>query len=429
MTKFLKVAAFLVGALGAAVYIGRAVRMYAAARAADGYELEGLVRAARLSPGNAEYFHLLGLQFSFSSQTSREAVENLQRAIRLNPNSGRYWLDLGSVYQIRGERREEEEALDAAIRTEPGNAELAAEAAQYYLIAGNTARALPLVRRALEQYPEGAPSLLSVCWQTTHDTRLMLDQAVPDAPEQQGKFLEVLTQREEYAATRQVWQRLVDARHGVPLLPALHYFEYLLAKHHAADLLPMWQEFAGASPAMQAYTPGDNAIVNSGFEQPLLDAGFDWRRLPADHVYGHVDGAVAHSGAHSLALLYDGQPVGDSGWQQLVPVREGTDYDFSAWVKSEELLSSSGPRIFLVDAYTSAVVFASDDVLDTHPWHQLGGKVHVPAGTQVVWLKIARAPANTRIRGKVWFDDLELKPASGSLPQAVAGQGPARGAP
>lgn len=148
---------------------------------------------------------------------------------------------------------------------------------------------------------------------------------------------------------------------------------------------------------------------NSSFEQPVLNYGFDWRHQPADHIVAGIDGAVAHSGARSLSLSYDGNPAYDAGWTQFVPVHSNTTYEFSAWIKSDNVTSASGPRLAIVDAYSGANLLLTDDVLDTHSWHEIGGRLQVPAGTELVAVKIIRAPANTRIRGRVWIDDLRLE--------------------
>jgi ABC-type iron transport system FetAB ATPase subunit len=73
------------------------------------------------------------------------------------------------------------------------------------------------------------------------------------------------------------------------------------------------------------------------------------------------------------------------------------------------MISSSGPRIAIVDALQRMPdLLLTDDVLDTHPWQEINGVFHVPAETELFAVKITRAPANTRIRGRVWIDDLRL---------------------
>ncbi len=395
--------------LGAlAIYVGRVVEVYLAQRYADSYQVEGLEHAIRLSPDNAEFSHLLGLRLSASDQDDDGAIASLRRAVILNPNSGRYWMDLASVYQVTGNVEKENEAVQSALTSEPGNPEIAAEAAQHFLVAGDADRAFPLFQQALELNPEAAKTILPVCWRETRDAKLLLSKAIPANPELQLAFLRMLVQQKETTAANQVWQLVVAAHKYFQPQLSLFYFDYLLKEDDVAGAARAWRELSGLAPEMRAYLPDDNLVVNAGFEQPLLNWGFDWRHEPADHIVAGIDDKVAHSGTHSLSLSYDGNPAYDAGWSQFVPVQSDSDYEFSVWIKSENVTSSAGPRIAIADAYSGVNLLLTDDVLDTHPWQQIKGRFRVPANTGLLAVKIVRAPANTRIRGRVWIDDLRL---------------------
>ncbi len=390
------------------IYIDRVVRVYLARRSANSSQVEGLKRAIRLVPDDAEFPHLLGLRLSASDQDDDGAIANLRKAATLNPNSGRYWLDLAAVYQVTGNVEKQNEAVQSALNAEPGNPEVASEAAQFFLVAGDVRRALPLFRQALVQNPQAAKAILPVCWRETRDANLLLAEVIPGSPELQLTFLRMLTEQQETTAANQVWQQLVASHRSFQPPLSFFYFDYLLKEHEVASFDRAWHELAGVSPNLQAYLPNDNLMVNAGFEQPLLNSGFDWRYEPADHIAAGIDDNVAHSGTHSLSLSYDGNPAYDAGWKQFVPVQSNTDYEFSIWIRSENLTSSSGPRIAIVDAYSGANLLLTDDVLDTHPWQKIKGTLRVPAQTELLAVKIVRAPANTRIRGRVWIDDLRL---------------------
>jgi tetratricopeptide (TPR) repeat protein len=388
--------------------IDRVVRVYLARRSADSSQLEGLKRAIRLVPADAEFPHLLGLRLSASDQDDDGALANLRRAVTLNPNSGRYWLDLAAVYQVTGNVEKQNEAVQSALNAEPGNPEVSTEAAQFFLVAGDVGRALPLFRQALVQNPQAAKAILPVCWRETRDANLLLAEVIPSSPELQLRFLRMLTEQKETTAANQVWQQLVASHRSFQPQLSFFYFDYLLKEHEVASFDRAWHELADVSPKLQAYLPNDNLIVNAGFEQPLLNFGFDWRYEPVDHIAAGIDDNVAHSGTHSLSLSYDGSPAYDAGWKQFVPVQSNADYELSVWIRSENVTSSSGPRIAIVDAYSGANLLLTDDVLDTHPWREIKGTLRVPAQTELLAVKIVRAPANTRIRGRVWIDDLRL---------------------
>lgn len=389
-------------------YLARVARIYFARRAADSTSIEGVRRAMRLSPGNAEFPHLLGLQLSSFDQDDDEATSSLREAVALNPNSGRYWLDLASVYQITDEVAKQNDAVQSALHAEPGNPEVAAEAAQFFLVAGDAGRAFPLFRQALTQNPEAAKAILFVCWRETRDANLVLANVIPSNPELQLEFLGILTQQKETSAANQVWEYIVASRASFQPQLSFFYFDYLLKEHEVAAFDRAWHDLSNLSPTMKAYLPNDNLLVNAGFEQPLLNSGPDWRHQPSEHIFAGIDNSVAHSGGHSLSLSYDGSPAYDAGWRQLVPVQPNAEYEFSAWIKSENVTSSSGPRIAIVDAYSETNLLLTGDVLDTHPWQEIKATLRVPDNTELIAVKIIRAPADTRIRGQVWIDDLRL---------------------
>jgi tetratricopeptide (TPR) repeat protein len=390
------------------LYINRVARVYLAQRSAGSGQLSGVERAIHLVPGNAEFHDLLGLQLSASDQDNDRAAASLRTAVMLNPNRARYWLDLAAVYQVTGDIEKQNEAVQNALDAEPGDAEVRAEAALFFLVAGNADRALPLFRQALVQNPEAAATILAACWRETRDANLILTSVIPDNPQLELQFLGMLTQQNESSPARQVWQ-YVMASHR-PFQPGLSffYFNYLLNEHDVAGFGQAWRDLAGVAPSLQSYLPNENLIVNPGFEQHLLNSGRDWRYEPADHISAGIDDAVAHSGSRALSLSYDGNPGYDAGWKQLIPVEPGAEYELSVWIKSENIISSSGPRVAIVDAYSGANLLLTDDVLDTHPWQELKGTLRVPTTIELIAVKIIRSPANTRIRGRVWIDDLRL---------------------
>jgi hypothetical protein len=402
------IACLLIFASVVAIYAFGVIRTYVAQEAAQSNEVNDLQRAARLIPQNAQFAHALGLQLSNSPQDYDRAITNLRRAATLDPDNGDYWLDLASVYQLAGEPLDRNSSLEAAVSAEPNNPDITAEVANYYLVGGETARALPLLRRALEKDPSAAASLLPAFWRATRDPRLLLDEAIPPNPELQIAFLRLLVEQNESSGAAETWRHLLASGQAFQPQLCLFYFDYLIREHDVTALAQDWSDLARVVPSLQAYLPSDNLIVNGSFEQPLLYAGLDWRYDTAEHVSAGIDNQTAHSGTHSLHVSYDGGAAYEAGWQEFVPVQPG-EYEFSAWIKSQDILSSSGPRFSITDKYTGAGIFLSDDILDTHTWQKVEGRLRVPAATNLLSIKISRAPANTRIRGEVWIDDLRLE--------------------
>ncbi len=250
--------------------------------------------------------------------------------------------------------------------------------------------------------------MLLACWRQTRDANLVLTRVIPDSAELDLEFLRLLTEEKQPIPAQQVWRYMMSSARSFPPQLSFFYFDYLLNEHDTAAFDRDWHELAGLAPDVRPYLPKDNLIVNSGFELRSLNAGFDWRSIAADHIAGGIDSRAAHSGSHSLGLFFDGSPASDAGWTQFVPIEPNIEYEFSAWIKSESIISASGPRIAITDAYSGTNLLLTDDVLDTHPWQELKATLRVPATTNLVKVGIIRSPADTRIRGRFWIDDLRL---------------------
>ena len=126
--------------LAAAAYICLTSLQYMAAYFSQKPDLISLQRAAKLQPGNAEYRYRLGTFLVDSSPQS--ALESYKSAVKLNPHNAHYWLGLAAVYQNLGSINEQETALENAVRADPKTPDIAWDAANFYLIQGETEKAL-----------------------------------------------------------------------------------------------------------------------------------------------------------------------------------------------------------------------------------------------------------------------------------------------
>src|SRR5581483_2582049 len=103
-----------------------------------------------------------------------------------------------------------------------------------------------------------------------------------------------------------------------------------------------------------------------------------------------------------------GQGIVDAGIRQVVPVDPDTQYVFSGYYKAAEMDGAGGPKFALQDLYTEAPLFMSDDLKDADFWTQVHGTFTTGPDTRLIVLRIARGPAGSPIRGKLWIDDLKL---------------------
>ena len=404
--RFSFAAACLVGVF---LYLQFALRAYVASPLAATSDVAKIQKAIQLEGANAEYRDLLGRYLALSGASLDEAISVYRTAVHLNPYEAQYWLDLAGAYQIAGRTGEQAESVEHAMQADPTTPHVAWAAANFFLVQGDREKALHYFRVVLANDPEAVDSALRLCWRATRDATEMLDQALPPRPDLYLSFLRLLVTNQEVAAAENVWNRLVGLQQAFPPQLALPYFQLLIAKQEVAAAKAAWQQLSDVDTSLRPYLPSsENLVINGGFEENLLNGGFDWWYHSYAHAALAIDTSEFHSGTRSLAVTFDGYSVPEVQLAQFIPVKPSTAYEFSAESRTVDIDTASGPRFALLDAYTNSSYVLTDDTLGTTPWRRQQARFRTGPNTNLLVLKIVRDPAAPLIRGKLWIDDVTL---------------------
>jgi tetratricopeptide (TPR) repeat protein len=392
------------------LYLPFAGRAYLGARLAAKPDLPNLQKAVRLEPSNAEYRALLGRNLALSGASLDEAISDYRTAVHLNRYDARYWLDLAGAYHVAGRIDEQAQSVEQAVEADPTTPNVAWEAANFFLIQGNLGKALPYFRVVLANDPDAVDYALQLCWRATGDANQMFDLALPRRTDLYLSFLRLLVSKQEVAAAESAWDHLIGLQQTFPPKLAFPYFRLLLAKQEVTAAKTAWQQLAQVDPEIQPYLPSrENLIANGGFEENLLNGGFDWWYESNQHAALAIDTDRFYDGTRSLSVTFDGRNAPDAGIAQLIPVKPDTDYEFSAESRTQDIDSASGPRFAITDAYTTTSSYVlTDDLLGTNPWHKQQARFHTGPSTNLLLLRVIRQPAVPLIRGKLWIDDVRL---------------------
>ena len=403
---------FAVSALLTVAYLLLAAREFAASHFAFRTDLPSLQRAVRFAPGNADYRHRLARYFAFVAASPQTALENYQAATQLNPHQARYWFDLAAAYQVAGNPAGQREALEHALQAEPTAPDVAWEAANFFLIQGDTERALREFRVVIENDSSLAPIALQTCWRVRPDVDALLRDVVPHRTDSLIAFLSLLQGKQETESAIKVWNQLVQVHQKFEIRYLFDYVRYLIQARRPDAAAAAWEQ-ASSVLSLPAYLPTpDNLIVNGGFSLDVLNGGFDWTYQTQPGVRLLLDASDFREGQRSLSITFEGPGISDAGIRQWIPVRGATAYDFTAYYKSSAFQGAGGPQIVLRDFYTGQPVFTSEPLNDADFWKAVHSSFITPASTTLLVLKIERIPAGSPIRGKLWLDDFQLSPES-----------------
>jgi Carbohydrate binding domain len=393
----------LCGAL-AALYSHFIFRSYSASSFANSDA--GLVRAIELAPGRADYHHRYGRYLYFLRQDVRQAIEEYRRATELNSWSAATWLDLALAHQSLKQSSQQNHALQRALAVDPRTPNVAWEAGQQYLAAGDTEAALRQMRTVIDYDRITAPAALDLSWRATHDAALMLEQAVPANANGRVAFLAYLVEHDEPEGAALAWKELAGLKQRFSPELALPYVEFLLSASDPLAAADVWRVLQTMEPNFPAFHD-DSAIVNASFEQPNIDAGLDWRSQAVPGVNAAIDVNHAYGGKRSLGIVLDGTSIDDVGVFQYLALQPGTRYQFSAYVRSESIAGAGGLR-FEIAAPQSKTTYYTGVLPESDTWQLVRGSFQTPPKIGVAVLRIAHSPAGQPLRGAFWIDELEL---------------------
>jgi tetratricopeptide (TPR) repeat protein len=390
------------------VYVGLVTRAFLADHFSQQLDLASLQIAARLEPDSAEYQYRIGRYFLHTQDSPEAAKQFFESAVALNSHNASYWFELSRAYQRLASTDQQKDALQRAIVADPSTPDVAWDAANLYWSLGETDKALQEFRVVLENDPYLPAAAIDRCWRIKPDVNALLRDVVPRRADTYSTFLDFLISRNEPAAAASVWAQMVHIQQPLELRYVFNYVRYLIERQEVGEAHQAWLQAASLCDLLGYQPSPENLVVNGDFSQPVLNGGFDWRYEKLSDVSLALDPTESHSGHRSLSIVFDSRGIEDAGIRQLIPVEPNTEYEFSAYFKSEGLEGAGGPRFLLQDQFTSTNYFASKELKDADFWKEVSGTFNTGSDTKLLVLRIQRVPAGNAIRGKLWIDGVRL---------------------
>ena len=376
------------------------------------------LKAAKLEPGNADYWRHVGLmrQWDLNPSDMGDAMHYLQIAAKVNSRSSGVWMDLADAYATAGDAARAKEAYDRAQTSFPMSAEVAWRYGNFLLYRHNYSEAYPKIREAISIDPSLTQSALTECWQSNLDVAPIVKGLLPDKREYYVSAVGFFLAQKLADPAVAVWNRQRERGLAVDMEETVLLVDALIGEDRIREAQQVWRSGLQASNWVQDSEEGRSLVLNGGFEHDIANGGFDWREVPLSAANFDFDSAFAHSGTRSLRIEFDGTENVDFGHLfQYVPVVSDSRYHFSVFVRTGGLTTDRGISFEILDAHhPEQVQVATRELTGTNGWTVLQTDFVSGPDTQAVKITLRRTPSwkfDNKFSGTVWVDDVTLTPA------------------
>jgi tetratricopeptide (TPR) repeat protein len=396
--RLLLLAAALGGGLGA----------YWSARLAYGEILysrgtaESIARAAGLAPGDAQYGKRRAELAEAAGPDAEKAEEALEAVLRTKPGDAETLIKLGLRAEMRNDFAAAERDLLEAARHDRGY-DPRWSLANYYFRRQDGENFWRWARAACEMAYEPAP-LFRLLWNYTEDSGEILDRAIPRRPEILRQYLGFLVGGPHWESADAVAKRILErpATEDVPVLMA--YCDRLLGARRGRAALELWNALARRKLSGFGELDPERGPVNGGFATSPTNRGFDWR-LAA------VEGVTASHDRPVVRLSFSGaEPEACEPLWQYVMLEAGARYQMTFECATRGVAEGSGLRWRVEDLSGKPTVIAESEDLAHGGWRDGSVRFTTPAGMLLgrIVLSYRRAPGTTRTEGSIRLRNIAL---------------------
>lgn len=376
-----------------------------------------LRRAIALDPANPRLYRRLALLSEASSNAApATSVSLFQKAVALDPRDGLLWEGLARACERLRNERCATASLSRALALEPMTPRVEWLAANHDLLLGLRGEAASHFRRLLAIDPRYANAVFATSLSAYGKPASVGARVLPEhaSASLRLEYLDFLAQHGDFQAAAQIWFRLTSSQERFGFPAARPYLAKLISSGHITQAVGVWHDLRrlGILSGEQTNKVG-NLIFNPGFEHNPLNAGFGWRVRNVRYVDAQFADPDAYQGSRCLRIDFQVSENRSSvPVYQLVPVSPNRAYTLSARVRSQDVTSTSGPRLRVADPDNpNCLRGQTPETLGTTPWHEVSVTFSTCAQTRLVRLSVWRPRSYhfpNNITGHFWVDDVRL---------------------
>lgn len=340
-----------------------------------------------------------------SGQSQAQVLAGIHAA----PLEGIGYRDLAKLAETRGDETTAAADYELAAKRAPRDLPTLGWLVNRDLRLRNFPAALAHMDQTLRVQPETEPQIFPVLMTFATEPRVqaMLADALERQPPWRLNFLQQLMSKiPDSAQMFGLMEQLRHAPDGLSEPELASWLERLTQDHHWSTAYLTW--VASLEPAARQHIGN---VYNGSFERDPSQLGFDWQ-------FGQVSGASisrdrteGSDGALALRIAFEDRRVPFKHVRQLLALTPG-DYRLNGRVRLEDLRSERGLIWTLSCVETGRPLAETEPMSGNHGWRDFVTEFTITeqnCGGQWLTLRLpARIPAEQRIGGVAWFDDLRI---------------------
>ncbi|MGA2982885.1 MAG: hypothetical protein ABSG32_03670 [Terriglobia bacterium] len=424
-----RVTFFLIPIIACSVWLAyETIRVAWVTSELDSFSIGDIQKALRQDPDNPDLVHWLGLVYSFNPTEVNlsESVKYLRLAVHLNPRRWDSWSDLATSCDFVGDTACSDEAFERAQALNPMTPALQWAMGNHYLLTNREEKAFPYFRRLLDLDTGYLDATFRLCLRATRDPQAIYTEVVPQGKDASARFafLGFLSSTADYESAMRIWGKMLSGPDRSPNLSMVKPFlDSLIGHDQFQDAGTVWDDLQRTGAILPAPNREPrNLLYDGSLAGPPLNTGFAWHMNASPDLEYDFSDPSGFQGAKCLRINFAvGRNADYDLLDQVVLIKPKTRYQLTAYVRSDNLSSDSGPRLRMDElGCANCPTQTSDPTVGTTSWHPIGLEFMTQPQTQAVRVSFWR-PQEQRytgdITGTVWLDDLTLRTVEAPGPE------------
>jgi tetratricopeptide (TPR) repeat protein len=376
---------------------------------------DGIEKAIRLEPSNAQNWHSLGRswQLDMENPDLDRAVSAYRKALELDPRSASIWLDLASAYESQNDSNAARTAYLQARRFYPASAEVSWRFGNFQLRRNEQTEGFLAIHHAIEADPTRGLEAFLVCRHFEPDFDVILDRVVPPVVSVYSDIMTQLIYEGRPDQALKVWPRLVALHPKLQSGLVLFFVDSLLSRKQESEAEKVWAQAVTLMDLPKLEDAPGSLIWDGGFETDVTGGGLAWRIQQGPNVVIGPDLRVWHSGKRALRIDFGARQDSDfAGVCQRVVVEPNTTYELSAWLRTGKMAQGSGMFLHIAEQGIPWKQFArTPEVTGTNEWTKVSTPWVSPDHSQLAEVCLSRLAGLEFNKEPVtaWIDDVSLR--------------------